>query len=299
MSQPAEKMAPSENLMAVLTVTDEIRRNLRQGEAAMTIATAYIIDSSDMAQAASDERANLAKRIDQLEVLRKGFLKPAEEIITNAKALFNPAIQALTEARMLLGTRIQAWTDSERKRIAAENAKREEESRRARQEADAKAAAERARAEQEAAEQRRIAQEAEQRRLKAIEEGNTRAAKAAAAEAAKAAEKADAAIETGNAKAMEAQSRAAAVGSSAPIVTATKITGSSERDNWVPELLPDTTEEKAKELIVAACANRTDLLAYLKLDMPAINKASKAFKGKAVIPGFTVVNRPVLAGARK
>lgn len=287
------------DMSVTLHMDATLQKQIMQSEGALTVAHSFVIDSPEMAQIASDERRDLAQRIDNLEAARKKFIAPAQEIIENAKALFNPAIGALKSARDYIGQQLLAWDQKEKARIAAENAECEAIARKVRQEADAKAAAERAKAEEKAREERRKAAEAEEARQRAIAEGNARAAAAAAAEAARANERAAAAIEDGNAKAMQAQIEATAM-ATVPAVEPTKIVGSSIKDNWVPKLKDGFTAESALEAIVKEAGANPQLRGLLNLDMSALRKWAKSpFRHTMQVPGYVAVNDPTLAGTRK
>lgn len=296
----------------VLPVTETLMAGIRPAGAVVE-ANAWEIDSADMAQLAAAQRTTWAKRIDQIKAMRKDFVEPAQAILERAKKWFTPPIEDLEGGREILGRKLLAWDEKEKARIAAERAAREAEERRIRQEAEAKAAAERARAEETArierekaakaeAERKRQAEEAERLRregdAKAAAEAD-RKAKAAAAEAAKAQEREQAAIENGEAKAQTAQLEAAAQVQAAPEPAVVKIAGQAVKDNWVAEMAPGLTEEKALALIVAEAGARPDLLGLLKLDTSAVNKMAKALKTAMRVPGFVAVNRPQIAGARK
>lgn len=285
-------------LSCTLRVDASLQQHIARGVSSLDIANAIIVDSADMAQLASNERTELARAIDKMKELRKGFLAPAQQIIDNAKALFDPALNALEESRTIIGNKLKHWTEAEEARVAAERRAAEEVARRARQEAEAAAAAERARAAEKAAAERRAAEEAEERRRKAAAEGNARAAAAAAAEAARAAERAQAAEENAATKVDAIQTAAAAV-IPMPAPAPAKIAGTSLRDNWIARLQKNTTEDQAKALIVAACATRPELMALLKLDTSAINKMAKALKGAMNVPGFEAYNDKQIAGSRK
>jgi hypothetical protein len=286
-----------QNLSVVLTMDEALQAQLRQGETAMSVAQEFVIDCAEMAQAAANERTDLAVRIDALQARRKKFIEPAQQIIDNAKELFNPAIANLTAAREYLGVGLIEWDKKEKARIAKEKEEREAEERRARQKADQEAAVARARAEEQAAEQRRLAAVAEEARQKALREGNARAAEAAAAAAAKATEKAEAAIEEGNAAATQAHVAVTAMAMPAP--AAVKISGSSVRENWIAKLNQGLTEDDAKALIVNEAATNPQMLGLLELNTGAINKLAKALKGAMRVPGYTAKDEPTLAGSRK
>ena len=285
-------------LSIALPITPEMAKQIRPTGAA-TLAEIYQIDSAIMAQAASNQRTEWAKRIDGIKEARKDFMEPLKTFMTNYdKKWFSPPMDDYEQGRTLLGEKLLAWDRKEKARVDSETAEREAIARKWRLAAEIKVAAERAKAEEKARELRRQAEVAEAARQKALSEGNARAAASAAAESAKALERAAAALEEGNAKAITMQIAATLV-DTAPIPIVEKIEGSSTRDNWLPELKPGLTEEQAKELIVKGAATDPQLLGLLKLDMPAINKLAKALRSVANIPGFVVVNRPTLAGARK
>lgn len=286
-----------QNLSVVLTMDDTTRDMLRQADGALVVAQEYVIDCAAMAQAASNERTDLAIRIDAIKARRKKFIEPAQQIIANAEELFNPAITALTAARDMLGNGLLEWDRKEKARIAKEKEEREAAERKARQEADAAAAAARARAKEKADEETRKAREAEEDRQKALREGNARAAATAAAEAARATERANAAIEEGDTKATQA--KVAVVAAIAPVAAPVKIAGTSVRENWVPVLNQGVTEDAALEQIIKGAATDPQLRGLLTLDQSALNKLAKALKTAMHVPGYTAKNIPKLAGSRK
>jgi len=300
LEQTVETEIPN-TLSVTIPVTGEVKTGIRP-VGAMVEAQAWEIDCAEVAQLASNQRTTWAQRIDQIKKMRADFLNPAKMLYEAATKWFTPALDDLEGGRDVLGRKLLAWDEQEKRRVAAENAAREETARKARQEAEAKAAAERARAEEQAREQRRREQEALEAKRKAEAEGNTRAAAAAAAAAAKAAEAAQAAIENGEAKANEAQLAAAAV--QTETVAIPKIAGQSIKENWVAVPNPGITEDAALAMIVTAIVTekRTDLLALLKLDTAprgALNKLAAAQKKVMNVPGYTARDVPALAGARK
>lgn len=295
-------MSMEERTEVVVTATQEIREAVKV-TGALAVAEAYEIDCAEVAQSLADERKGWATRIDRLKLLRTAMIEPVktalEKMKKNAEAWFDPAIQDFEAARDLAGRKMLDWDRAEQARIDAANAAREAENRRLRQEAEAKAAAERARGEEAAREARRKAQEAEDALRKAQAEGNAKAAAAAAAARAKAQEAEHAATENAEAKAQEFQLTAAAQASAAPVVESTKITGQAVKMNWVAELKEGLTEDTAKAMIVAEAGARPELLALLKLDVPAINKLAKALKQAMRVPGYVAANKPQLSGDRK
>jgi len=294
------ELAIPESFAVTLPVTPEVIVKLKLADGALTTAQSYEIDSTDMAQIVADQRNGYLKTITTLKELKKGFVKPAKDIIANAEALFDPALEELDLAVKHLNGGLLTWDQKEKARIDQEHREREAEDRRIRQDAERKAAEETARAEAKAAEQYRIAAEAEKARQKALAEGNARAAAAAAAQVAVANKKADAAIENGQAKAAEAINTAAAVVAATPETHQAKIQGNSFRTNWVAEINPGLSEDDVKLLIVEAiCNGRAELFALLDLNMSACNKTAKGFEGRTNIPGMTARNSPVTAGSRK
>ncbi len=262
-------------------------------------AESYLVDSSTMAQHASDRRREWAIQIDRIKAMKATHLLPIKQMLENTEALFNPPIEDREAGRELLGKKLMAWDKQEGDRLAAEQAERDAAARKIRQEAEVKAAGERARAGEQAFALRMKARDAEMARVKALAEGNTRAAAAAAAEAAKQSEKADAAIETGNAKAAQIQIEAAASVNHARVAEPVKIGGSSLRTKWVAELLPGISDDDAKKLIVAETSTRPELLGLLMVDLKAICKQAESLHGAMRVPGFMAKETKVISGARK
>ena len=295
---PAGYPAPA-GMSVVLTMDDVTAQQIRQGEDAMNLTVLFAnIDSPEMAQAASDERTALAKRIDALKAREKKFLEPAKSIIEEAKELFKRPIATLEAAREQIGKYWLTWDTAEKARAAAAQALIDEEARKIRQKAEQDAAAARAVAAQKAEAERQTAREAEQRRLDAIAAGNKAAAAKAASDAAKALERAQAAQENGDAKAQAIQTEAVA---SMPAVehAPVKTAGTSTRPNWVAELWPNTSEAAALGMIVAGVANNPSLIGLLQLNQTALNGMARALKDSMNVPGYVARNRPVLAGSRK
>lgn len=273
-------------LSVTLSLTPEIQASLQEGESALIAVQSYEIADADTANAVAGEMNGYKRAIVRLEDLRKGFLRPAQEIIDNAKALFNPAIDGFKAAEAHCKTLLAGWTDKEQKRVALENLQREEVARKLRQEAEAKAAAELARANEEAAEKRRKA-EAE-------------AAAGNPAKAAKLQEQARAAEENGAARAQEAHLQAAAATTAMPVAQAGKIAGAQMRDKWIAKLLPGHTTFDAKAKIVEAIGKgRTELLGVLDLNESAIRKMAEGLHEAMNVPGYQAVNEPIVAGSKK
>ncbi len=288
---------PDGNLSVVLQMDENMQAALRADEAVAAMLDSYTVDSKAMADLANTDMRTSIARIEQIKVLKSGFVAPAKQIIANAEALFDPAINARQAFATGLRRKLEVFT-AEQKRLADEaRRKAEEEDRRRRQEAEAAAAAERARAEQQAAAERRQAEEAEQARKKAEVEGNKRAAAAAAAQAARLQEKAVATLANADVKVAETMMAAQAA---APVAAPEpeKVAGFSLRDNWKAELQPGKTPESVVPMIVAAITGvpiekfvRPDLLPLCKLDMSAGDRLAKALKKAMNVPGVDAVNR--------
>lgn len=294
------QVALPEKFEISLPVTAEIQRVARPS-GAVALAHAYEIDSNEVAQLANGELQSVKVRLTQLKTAKEGFVAPARQILENAANVFNAAIEDCTAAEGIYKAKLLEWQEKERRRVEEENRQREEAARIARQKAEQEAAAARARAEQEAAEARRKAAEAEQARLKAVSEGNAKAAATAAAAAAKAQEQAQAALENGEAKATAAAMGAAALETAAPAAAPTKLAGFSTRDNWKAELADGFSDDRAKLAILNAIVidKRTDLLGLVLIDTKAINKLSTALKKAMNVPGYQAVNKPIASSSAR
>lgn len=285
MSAVLEKPA-APPLSVTLAMTPEIQASLQEGEGALVAVQSYEIADADTANAVAGEMNGYKRAIVKLEDLRKGFLRPAQEIIDNAKALFNPAIDGFKAAEDHCKKLLAGWSDKEQKRVALENLQREEAARKLRQEAEATAAAELARANKEAEEKRQLAEQYE--------------TAGKAAHAARLREQANAVQENGAARAQEAHLQAAAATTAMPVAQASKIAGAQMRDKWVAKLLPNVTEDQAKAMIVDAIAKgRADLLGVLDLNESAIRKMAEGLHKAMSVPGYEAVNDPIVAGSRK
>ena len=308
------------NLTATLVATDAVRVMIRGGDDALTIAQATVIDTPEMATIANEQLRDVKVRLKRAQEIREEFLAPLRQLVDTTNKYLNPAIDSYKNAEKLLKDGLADWQRKEDERIATERRAAEEAQRKARQEAEAKAAAERARAEEQARQQQEKArQESEARaraeeqariaaeaKRKAQEDGDKEAARAAAeqerkareeaqaraAAEAKAIEQAASTLENGNAKAAQ-MTLAAETTTSVPVVERAVLKGFNTRKNYVAELKPGTTEEQALEQIVAAAEQRPDLLAYLTLDMKALNKSAKALEERFNVPGFVAKNKPV------
>jgi hypothetical protein len=293
----AEKAVPTPLALTVsLTLPDDMRVQLSEGERALELVKTYQIEDADTARAVADEMNRYKRVIVFLKGWREKFLAPAKQQVETANEFFNPGIKGYEGAEAQCKRLLADWDAREQKRVALENAQREETARKARQEAEAKAAAETARANKEAEEKRRKAAEEEAA-------GN-------AARAAKLREQAKAAEENGAARATEAHLQAAATAAAMIPVTAQKVSGTQMRDKWVPKIL--VTDLEAKRLIVDAAAGvaivdgkrtlvppRTELLGVLDLGVSAIRKQAESLHEAFSIPGFEAKNEPIVAGSRK
>lgn len=282
-------------LKAELQPTPEMQQLLATGGGIVEEARALIIDSPDMAEVAAEDMRSVKARAKRLKELRDLFVAPAKQIIETADGIFKPQITALVEAEGVYKGKLMAWT-TEQERIAAEaRRKAEAEARALREAAERQAAAERAKAEAEAAEKRRQAEAAAAAQRKAEEEGNARAAKAAAAKAAALAEEARQVTDNAEAKVAELTMTAAAAAPVA-IAQAAKPSGFSARKNWVAELDDGVDETRAVVLIAQAITGgRADLIGLLKLDLSAASRLAKAQEQHMSVPGLRAVNRPIAA----
>jgi len=300
-----ERPGTPDKLNITLALDEATRAKFAQTSLVVQVAEAFVIDSTDMANAAKTDLDSIVAQKARIEAGRKGFIAPAMAIIENAKAWFNPPLLALQQAEDIMRKKLVAWTTSERLRVEAENKAREEAARRARQEAEQKAAAERAKAEEREREARERAAAEEKKRAAAAAEaeaarqaGDKKAAaeaeakaRAAAAEKARQDERERLAREEGERKAREAQLAADAAAKAAPKpAEAAGVAGFSTRSVWVAELAPEKTEDDAKlEIAKAIAAGRTDFLPLFKLDMGAASKLAKAQKGHFNVPCLKAV----------
>lgn len=298
-------MNEAQTLSVTLRLDEAMRDRLSASETVMDVIREYVVDSPEMAQAANGEIQSIKKKIEEIEAVRVGFVKPARDIIEHAQAIFDPALKALREAEQMLKFRLGDWTLKQQRLADEARRARDEQERRIRQEAEAKAAAERARAEQEASEKRRQAAEQEEIRKKAELDGNAKVAAKAAADGARLEEEARSRQQQGDLRASEHTLSAAAAISSAPaVVEPAKVDGFSMRDNWQVELdgaENDVVKTIAGEIVGTRVdksgnfnygAPRPELVGLLKLDLSAANRMAKALKGVMNVPGLRAVNKP-------
>jgi len=282
------------DLSVTLTMTPEIAQTLARESGALTVAEAFIVDSDEMAGVTNDELKQIKAKREHIKAMKDRFIQPAQQIIDTAKEFFNPPLEALDKAEALLKSRLMTY-QTEQRRIAEEaRLKAEAEERQRRQKAEQEAAAARAAAEERARQERQKAEEAERARQEAEAAGNATAARAAAETAARATERAQAALENGEAKAQATTMAAAAVAPSVVAPAPAKLAGFSMRDNWTAKMTTQT-ETEAVMLIAAALPQRPDFAAYLKIDTQALNKLAKAQKSLMAVPGFEAINTPIAA----
>jgi hypothetical protein len=258
----------------------EAAKAVKVADQAFEVATAYVIDSPEMYQAAGEELRDIATKAKQIEETRLSLTRPIDEAKRRIMDLFRAPLDRLKSAEEVLRGSMLTWKKQEDARIARE-----------REEAERAAAAARQRIEQE-----RIAAEAAEREAR---------------------DKADAALAAGNddealmaiaaaedaAAAAEAAAEAAEIAEIAPPValtaTAPKAAGIASRQNWKFEVT-------SLEQLVAACAGvpvdklaRRELLVYLTTDDKAIGGVAKALKAETRIPGVRVYAEDSLAVRRR
>jgi protein subunit release factor B len=278
---------------------DESKNHLGTAGGALSIARMFEIASHDDAQEAINERNANLKEIDWLEKRLEYVIGPFMEGVKRLRAVFKPAIDQRKAAVEYLNPLILEWDAKEKKRIAIENAEREETARRIRQEAEQKQAAELARAREEAAQKEAAAKEQEAKLAAAKTAGDQKAAQEAAQKAAALREQAAHVQESAAATATQIAIEAAATAPT-PLQEAPKLAGNQMRDKWVAELLPTYTEERAMlEICAAITEGRQDLLGVLKMDNSALGKLASGLKRNMIVPGYVAMNRPIVAGSRK
>lgn len=312
------------SLTATLTMDPATQDMIQENTTALSIAKSWIVDDADTADLVSAE-ANKAKAVvKQLDERYRSFITPANQIIDAARGMFKPAIDDLNAAVDHYGTLLVDWRTKEQKRVAAENAAREEEARKIRAAAEQKAAEERAKAAEiarqkveqglrEAAARQKAeddARKAAADRQAAIDAGDKQAAEIARkAEAAanlearrraeaeaKANEQARAAEDEGAARATQVQLEAEASATSQPAETVREVAGTVFRGKWAAVMT--VSEDDAKKAIAAAISSRPELLAYLKLDLVAIGRTATALKANFNVPGFKAELQSSAAKAR-
>jgi hypothetical protein len=283
----------SEVLSVTLVPDDKMMSTLRSAEGALTVAQSIVVESNDDAELANGELRSVKGRLTWLKERKALFVAPAKQIIAAAEGMFDEAIRINNESETYLKGQLLGWHQKEQLRVAEEKREADAKARKAAQEAEQKAAQARAQAEAEAREKEAAAQRAREASAEAEAAGNAKEAAKLAGQAARLDEQATHAIENAEAKAGDLIASAASSAASV-VVAPTKTAGFSARDRWVAELQHGITEEIAVKMIVAAIgAGRTDLLAYLSLNMTAANGTAKALKAAMTLPGLVAVNRPV------
>ena len=295
----ADTTIPKEALSAQVVFDDSTQMILKSSEGALMIAQAYEITNAEEAQEVADERNANLKAVDGLKKAMEYILEPVRMTMNRTREIFKPRIEQREAAIAHLNRLLGGWTAQEQARIAKENAEREETARKLRQKAEAEAKAAQAKADEIARQKREEAEEQERLRQKAVQEGNDKAAREAAERSARATEQAAQAIESGNATAAKVTMEAAAA-APAPIATVAKVAGNQTRDKYVTELKEGFTEEQAKIAIVKAAAEgNVQLYGLIDINTSALNKLAAGLKLSMVVPGYTAVNRPIMAGSKK
>lgn len=251
----------------------EAAKAIQIAEQAFEVATAYVIDSPEMYQAAGDELREISTKAKKVEETRLSLTRPLDEAKRRIMDLFRGPLDRLAEAEKVLRASMLTWKRAEDERIARERAEAE---RIARQEREA---AERA--------AREAAEAAERARREAAElaaAGDDDAAELAAAAAEDAAAEAAAAAE-----AVELAEIAPPV---AIVAEAPKAAGIATRQTWKAEVIDFAA-------LVKAAAERPELLPYLEANMQTINGVAKSLKAECRIPGVRVYAEEGLAVRRK
>lgn len=114
-------------------LTEPARRRLAE-------AMELVIDSPEMAQIAADNRAAVNRGAKDTEEERLEICRGIDAGKAPVNDRYKPVVALLAEARKVLDEKILAWQASERRRIAAEQAKLDEEERQRKAAADATAA---------------------------------------------------------------------------------------------------------------------------------------------------------------
>ena len=299
-------------LSATLVMDPATQALIKANMTALSVAASWVIDDPDTADAVAGEANRAKSMVKVLDGKYKEFIVPAQMIIEAAKNLFKPAIDDLEAAVACYNGKLLGWRTQEQKRVAAENAAKEELARKLRAEAEARAKAELARAAEITRQKEELARrEAEARqkaenevraaaaaRQKAIDEGDKQAAQesarreaearkeaqARAAAEAKATEQARSAEAEGAAKAQQLPLGAEAQATSQPAAEMREVVGTTFRSKWIA--IQTVDDHEAKKAICAAASARPEMLAYLKLDLVAINRTATAQKQLFNVPGF-------------
>lgn len=270
---------------ATVRIDANVQTQITESAALLTRVKSYTVNSDESAQDVNSDLMNIKTAARNLDAIRKSIVKPLDEARTNAQNFFVPALNTLAAAEAHCKTLLLDWQAILDGRRREAQRKADEENRRARLKLEAEAAAARAKAEEQAKEARRKAQEAEDARLKALAEGNARAAAEAAARAAKAQEQAVAVVESAEAKiAHQEQTMPVHVAPAAPVA---EIKGFSARTVWKCRVNDKPT------LIRVAAATRPDLMALLLVDEKAANRLAAALKDAMNVPGLEAYEEKV------
>lgn len=291
---------------SVVTVSDNIQSTLARHRGALEYAReAYpVIETVEVANDCSVYLKGLKRAEDEVAAAKSELLDPVKRWI---EKWINPTHESIKLAIDHCNGILLTFKKREDERVARERREAEEADRKARAEAAARAAAEEARARQAAEQKRREEEEAERQRKAAEESGNKREAEKQAALAARLREEATAREEAGRQEAERIRQEAAARVPT-EVQEAPKVSGFSTRKNWKARLAPNTTEDQAILKIAAGIFGlkiverggkgpyefsetaRSELIAMLKLDMVAANKAAKALENNFNIPGLEAWN---------
>jgi len=308
MNEAATVEAPPSASTAV-TVSDDIQSTLRRHAGALEYAReAYpVLETVEVANDCSRHLKNLKLAETEVASAKSELLNPVKAWI---EKWISPTHNSIKAAIEHCDTKLLTWARSEKERVARERAAAEEAERKLRAEAAARAVAEEARAREIAEQKRREAAEAERRRKEAEEDGNKRAAAAAAAERARLEEEARAREEAGRQEAERIRQEAAA---RAPteVREAEKPAGYSTRSNWKARLAPQTAENEAIDKISMARfglvrepdgklsfgphgygshSERRELVAMLSLNLKAASSKAKGEHENFNVPGLEAWN---------
>ena len=299
-------------LTATLVLDAAKQLVIEQNITALSIAQSWSIDDPDTADAVAAETNRAKNILKALETDYDEYLVPIQMLRDKADRQYRPVIDSVKAAIAHYGTLLVGWRTQEQKRVAAENAAKEELARKLRAEAEARAKAELARAAEITRQKEELARrEAEARqkaenevraaaaaRQKAIDEGDKQAAQesarreaearkeaqARAAAEARATEQARSAEAEGAAKAQQLTLDAEAQATSQPAAEMREVAGTTFRGKWIA--IQTVDDHEAKKAICAAASARPEMLAYLKLDLVAINRTATAQKQLFNVPGF-------------
>lgn len=130
--------SPAKTIELIDNSQPDLVRFLGESTTGLTVAEAYVIDSREMYDIASQQLVDIRKLEKDAEAARTKITGPLNTALKNTNALFKPIAEKCDRAKRLLGAKMIAFEDAERARVRAAEL----------------AAAEKARLEQEAAEQK-------------------------------------------------------------------------------------------------------------------------------------------------